>query len=207
MASTSRVSSYVNFLISARRLATLQLVGSTTLQPSLRGEKLPPVKKLQMSRYDWTHSAEQILQIWDLSNLTTLAFEEGSPAQCRRFLLSLQPDCLPALERFSCTTNDDLDASKALKKLLARFIGNLRSLKKIAINFYDPRSLVQAIAESGHNLRTLKLMDPEFVREGHLNNNDFIKIAESCPKLSLLELDSSCQEAEASSTEIYIGLC
>lgn len=182
---TQRGPSFTEFVAAARRLEALHLTEHAGLQALDNDIRLPPIKKLTLSDYDWNMGAAEVDEIWDFSNLETLKFRGGRLAGYN-LLHAIQPALPLRLKKFTFITFDQMHY--ALAKMLPGFVEQLTQLETLHLDSFGSVSLlVPAIVKMGSNLRVLKLADCN--RIVHVNNKDLMDIVTSCPKLARLDLD------------------
>lgn len=135
-------------LSSARRLQSLQLLEFGDSDPLVFKDKLPPIRKLEMSHYIWNPDVEEVERIFDFSKLESLIYERGSVESCHKFLHSLQPASLQHSRVFTCTMLRVDQVQSGTKVLLVKLIGNLKELRELTLSFYDTAMLVESLADA-----------------------------------------------------------
>ncbi|KAG5921559.1 hypothetical protein E4U42_005798 [Claviceps africana] len=196
---TTRVDTLKRLLVQCRSLETLEYedLGRGTSFAFAPGaaERLPPVSKLVLKSYDWTHSADEVARHWNLSELRSLTLVSVPVSQ---FLRSVQPR---HLRRLTCLRVHDgpvsgpdrqEDATRRLHQLVRNHISALQVLDLTCHTRLFP---IDAITRHGASLREVRLAD--HIGFGHddddrcptLSPDDVAVLGGSLPLVHTLELD------------------
>lgn len=192
----TRLSSFKNLLLSARRLETLHFEdrGQGTQFNFLPQERLPPIRELTLRSYDWNHSPEDVARHWDFSRITSLSL---TSVPLFNFLSSVNFTDLANLHTLHCEDFSahlpDLrqEATQALYVLIKSYI---RSLSVLSVTVHTAQFPVDAILSHSHSLTTLRLRDyTGFAEEDRrcptLYHDDLALLARYMHHVQILELD------------------
>lgn len=124
------------------------------------GERLPAVKDLLLQSYQWTHSAEEVKEHWQLSNLTSLQLIDVSVF---RFLISVRLEDLAEVKRLVFEDNIahlDEDHREQATELMGELIHNhIKGLKSLKLTCSMPVLRLDSILQHSGTLEDLKLRD------------------------------------------------
>ncbi|KAN0116724.1 hypothetical protein V8E51_002701 [Hyaloscypha variabilis] len=120
------------------------------------GERLPLMKKLTLTSYEWVHTREEYVKKWDFSKLLSLNLDD----KFHKFIgeaAGVPPDDLAKLESFKISGNcysQERPPMHVIKRSLGNFISKLKSLKKFNSNTTNGMSSFQ-LSFLHHLLETL----------------------------------------------------
>lgn len=163
-----------------------------------KGERLPAYKHLTLQSYNWTHSAQEVQEHWQMHNLQSLGLIDVPIANFLRSinatdlnkLQSIQFDDKPSyLDENS--EEQRRDATKLMQNLMTNVIEALESVKITCnMDLFDIESLLC----HADTLRNLRLRDhigfeDDYVRCPCLHPRQIVMMAEKLNDLETLEVD------------------
>jgi hypothetical protein len=185
-------------LLDATRLEVLDLYTWYGQQFSPGEERLPPVKHLFLRQYVWTHSPEDVEQIFDFSLLETLVLEpKGWWQDILPFLRSVRAEQFPRLKRLEIMNKEETSNAtpygQEVNGRLGTLVANLPKLEELTIRNFQAPTMVFAITEYCYRLRTLKFTDwgSNYLSLAHLK-----ALQDACVNLKELRLPLGCVEIE-----------
>ena len=160
-------------------------------------EKLPPLKRLVLCRYNWTYSDQELGQAhWDLSRLTQLElhasgarhiFTHVPPDNFARLRsLKIDPGQMPPLyTRPSVMGKHKEDAAK-----LRIALDHIDALEELSMTCWLSELPLSTITRHGASLRSLKLYDHQWFDQFSNRTLYYLEtIRETCPHLTTLSLN------------------
>lgn len=153
------------FLISCRNLEGLHLVDTGDETFMTLEERLPAIKTLSMSDYDWhdQNLRSNIDQIWDFSKLEHLCLKTGAAWTLASFFD--HPDKFQNLESFRCEHTlpgrSPPFVTARMAEDMCLFLAELPRLAKLELHGFDPSILMPHFMKIGQHLRSLKLLTDE----------------------------------------------
>lgn len=159
------------------------------------GERLPAVNDLLLQSYQWTHSADEVKEHWQLSNLTSLQLIDVSVF---RFLSSVRFEDLAKINRL--VFEDDIarldeDYREQATELMGELIHNhIKGLKSLEITCSMPVLRLESILQHSETIKHLKLRDHTgFEEDGNvcpsIHPERLALLSRSLNFVTILELD------------------
>ena len=151
--------------------------------------RLPPLKKLILNGYDWSHSAWESSNLWNWSRITHL---ELRGVQVANFLHHVPHSCLWGLRVFiEYSSNCDEQCLKRKDKLLCSLLNHTTALRELDIYCHTQQSeMVSLIASNGRHLRFLSLRSLRISSGWTPLTVDQVKtLGSSCPQLMEIQVD------------------
>ncbi|KAF8857802.1 hypothetical protein BDZ45DRAFT_743976 [Acephala macrosclerotiorum] len=124
------------------------------------GVRYPPMKKLKLENYPWTHDREETEQMFDLSKLERLTFNCCDVLYVSSFLAAADHKHLLKIEEFKMTNCwDDEDTEEVMHAELTKLLDGLRGLTYLKLNYEAWEVVLKetAMRNFSYSLRTLEL--------------------------------------------------
>lgn len=177
---TTHLASLKNLLIQAKSLESLhyQDRGQGTQFAFREGERLPPLKDLRLRSYDWDHSASDVREHWDFSELRSIELDS---VPCLSFLSSIDFGNfknLRSLHLEDWSMHRPHGREEATRLLGTWVKDHLRGLKSLKLTCHIKLFPISAVLAHSDSLEVLKLRDHVGFRDDH----------QPCPLLSPTDL-------------------
>lgn len=200
---TTRLGSLKDLLLRSSRLEVLyyQDRGQGTQFQFNQGERLPPLQQLTLKSYDWCHSAQDVRQHWDFSQLRSL---DLISVPTFNFLHSIY---FGDLENLHSLHVEDWSAhlpdrkAEATQKLYILIKHHIRQLRSLQITCHVKDFPADAILKHSSSLKRLKFRDHAgFTEESRvcpvLDLSSLERLADKLEHVQSLELDMNCEMDE-----------
>lgn len=178
------------FIIASQQLEVLVLDFPSHFHRDSTGsltEKLPPLKKLKLSHYQFDSTTPENWKIWDFSRLERLELITTS-YRLGSFLNLVAAKDFPNITGLKFANEDNYEKFQLLNhpEILTSFVSRLGSLTYLSLDTFNPKTIIPAVLKIGTSLRDLDLR--------HINSYSCIKsvelkkIQQSCPNIRVLEI-------------------
>ncbi|CZR67568.1 uncharacterized protein PAC_17467 [Phialocephala subalpina] len=154
------------------------------------GGRYPPMKKLELENYPWTHSREETEQLFDFSKLKRLSFDCCNALFVSNFLAAANHEHILKLEELKVANLwDNEDTADRLHAQLSKVLDGLRNLTYLKLDYEAWESVLSSSAlwSSAYTLRTLELRAGWRCRM--LTFQGLMNFIERCTRLEYLSLD------------------
>lgn len=122
--------------------------------------RYPPMKKLKLENYPWTHDREETERMFDLSKLERLTFNFCDVLYVSNFLAAADHTHLIKIEEFKMTNCwDDEDTEEVMHAELTKLLDGLTGLKYLKLNYEAWEVVLKETTmwNFSYSLRTLEL--------------------------------------------------